>query len=352
MKTKDKIIIGFIILLIFGYALYKIKYILTPFIIAIIASYLLDPAISKLQRLLKISRLVAVSIITSLFILAIFIFGGFILPLLFNETINLLNSTPQFLAVFSNNFYPKIVDFFAKFNIRIEHNFVDLVSNNISLIYDPEFISKILQNLITSTTFIINVISLIFICPILVFYLLKDWNIIIAKIDNSLPKKYIGEIHELFILINKSVANFLRGQTLVCIILAVYYSITLKFLGLNNGILIGFLTGILSFIPYIGYGIGLTIALIYGIFQWGVGSYYFGFVIITYLIGQLIESNYLVPNLIGKQINLHPIWVIFGIFFFGAIFGFVGVLLSLPLTAISSVVLKYFFNNYQSLKSK
>jgi predicted PurR-regulated permease PerM len=352
MKTKDKLIIGFIILLIFGYFLYKIKYILTPFIIAIIISYLLNPAVLKFQKYLKISRINSVILLNVVFLSIIAIFSIFLFPILFNQAVNLIISAPQFIDFFSNIFYPKIVNFFASYGIEIEHNFIDFIKNNSSILYDPDFISKIFNNLITSTTFIINILSIIFICPILIFYLLKDWQIIINKIIKNLPQKYFKEIIELSRLINKSVIDFIRGQSYVCLILALFYSITLAVLGLNSAILIGFLTGILSFVPYLGYGTGLVIALITGLIQWGLELYHMGFLIAIYLIGQILESNLLVPNLIGKQIDVHPLWIIFGIFFFGAIFGFIGVLFSLPLTAITAVILKYFFKNYQNTNSK
>jgi predicted PurR-regulated permease PerM len=352
MKTKDKLIIGFIILLIFGYFLYKIKYILTPFIIAIIVSYLLNPAVLKFQKYFKISRINSVILLTIIFLIIVSIFAIFSSPLLFNQTVNLIKSAPQFIDFFSNIFYPKIVNFFASFGIEIEHNFIDLVKNNSSILYDPDFISKIFNNLITSTTFIINTLSIVFICPILIFYLLKDWQIIINKIIKNLPQKYFKEIIELSQLINKSVADFIRGQSYVCLILALYYTITLAVLGLNSGILIGLITGILSFVPYLGYGTGLAIAIITGLIQWGPELYHMGFLIAIYLIGQVLESNLLVPNLIGKEIDVHPLWIIFGIFFFGAIFGFFGILLSLPLTAITSVIFKYFLNKSPNNNSK
>jgi len=352
MKNKDKLIFGLIIFAIFFYLLYKIKSILTPFVIALIIAYLLDPAILKLEKYLKISRVFSVSLLTAIFATGIVIFSIFLFPLLFNQTINLFASAPQFFDSFSNVFYPKIVNFFAKINIEIEHNFVDLISKNISFIYDTDLVGKILHNIIGSTAFVVNAVSIIFICPILVFYLLKDWKIITEKIKENLPKKYFNEINELFQLIDKSLSNFIRGQTYVCFILATYYCIALAFIGLNNGILIGFLTGIFSFVPYLGYGTGLIIAIISGLSQWGIAFNPLFILIIIYILGQIIESNILVPNLIGKQINLHPIWIIFGIFFFGAVFGIIGILLSLPLTAITSVVLKYLFKNFHHLKSK
>jgi predicted PurR-regulated permease PerM len=184
--------------------------------------------------------------------------------------------------------------------------------------------------------------------PILIFYLLKDWKIIINKIDLIFPEKYANQIKKILELVDKSISGFIRGQINVCIILATYYGILLGLLDLNNGIFIGILTGILSFVPYIGYGIGITIAMVVSIFQWGLNWPDIGAVLVVYAIGQIIESNFLVPNLIGKKINVHPFWMILGIFFFGSVFGFIGILLSVPLTAISATLIRYIFNsNYK-----
>ena len=181
--------------------------------------------------------------------------------------------------------------------------------------------------------------------PVLIFYLLKDWHLILDKIDSIIPEKYSNQVKNIFSSIDKSLSGFIRGQLNVCLILAIYYGVLLGFLGLNHGIFIGVLTGILAFVPYVGYGIGIVTALIIAIFQWGLSFYDVGLVLIVYLVGQVIESNFLVPNLIGKKVNLHPLWMIFGIFFFGSIFGILGILFSVPLTAISSVLIRHASSN-------
>lgn len=346
MKTKDKIIFTFILLTIVGLLLYKIRTVLTPFILAIVISYTLNPVVNFLCKKFNFSRFKAVSLIMAIFLCFFVVFCVFIFPLLFNQTILLAQSFPSHIENFSDNFYPDIVDFFARFNIEIEHNFFDLIKNNEIFVFNDGMIEKIITNLISSSTFIINILSILFIMPILIFYLLKDWQGIIHKINNNLPKKYFLQIREIFVLIDKSISGFLRGQINICLILAFYYAILLTILGLNNGFIIGFITGVLSFIPYIGYGTGLFIGVIASLFQWGLNYTQIGVILLVYLIGQIIESNFLVPNLIGKKIELHALWIIFGIFFFGSMFGFIGVLLSVPLTAISSVIFKYFIKNY------
>jgi predicted PurR-regulated permease PerM len=126
-----------------------------------------------------------------------------------------------------------------------------------------------------------------------------------------------------------------------------FYSLALTLSGLNFGFLIGFITGLLSFIPFVGMGIGVFTALLVGCFQWGLSLSNFIVVISIFTAGQIIESNFLTPRLVGKKIGLHPVWIIFGLFVFGSLFGFIGVLLAIPLTAIFGVILKFFAAKYK-----
>lgn len=352
MKAKDKVLF----LIIFGvvtlFLLYKIRLFITPFVLSIAISHLLNPLVNIFIKRFKVSRVIATSIIVGTFFVLFVIFCSIFIPFLYSQTIVLLNSIPDYLEYFSSNFYPNIVEFFSKINIEIEHDFFDLIKNNQLFTDGAGVLGSFLAKAINSTTFVINILSIIFIMPVLIFYLLKDWNSIIGKIIFFLPKKYNYQVKTILTLIDKAISGFVRGQINVCLILAVYYGVLLGFLDLNHGIFIGVLTGILSFVPYVGYGIGITTAMIVAVFQWGFSFFDLGLVLVVYLLGQIIESSFLVPNLIGKKVNLHPLWMIFGIFFFGSIFGFLGVAFSVPLTAISASIIRYVFNNkYNQVKN-
>ncbi len=348
MKIKDKILLLLVLFTIFSFFVYSVRFFIAPFVLSVMMSYLLNPLVEFFTKKFKFSRLVAVSIVLGVFLIVFVVFCSLFFPFMYNQGIILINSIPSYLQYFADNFYPNIINFFEKFNIEIEHNFFDLIENNDFFKTNEGYFEKIIINIVGSTAFLINILSIIFIMPILIFYLLKDWKIIINKIDAIFPKKYSMQIKEILALINLSISGFIRGQINVCIILALYYGILLGLLDLNNGIFIGVLTGILSFVPYIGYGVGIAIAMVASIFQWGLNWSDIGAVLLVYAFGQIIESNFLVPNLIGKKINVHPFWMILGIFFFGSIFGFLGVLLSVPLTAISITLIRYIFNsNYK-----
>jgi len=345
MKTKDKILFILIFSIILSLIIYKIRLFVTPFVLSIAIAHLLNPLVTVFIKKFKFSRTIASSIIVGIFIILLIIFCTIFIPFLYSQTIFLLNSIPEYLEYFSNNFYPNIVEFFARINIEIEHDFFDLIKNNQIFTDGAGILGSFLTKAINSTTFIINILSIVFIMPVLIFYLLKDWNSIFKKIIFFLPKKYSYQAKAILELVEKAISGFIRGQINVCLTLALYYGILLGFLGLNHGVYIGILTGILSFVPYIGYGIGITMAIIVAIFQWGFSFFDLSLVLIVYVLGQIIESSFLVPNLIGKKINLHPLWMIFGIFFFGSMLGFIGVIFSVPLTAISSSIIRYIFNS-------
>ena len=341
MKTKDKFLFLIFFLAVLTFLIYKIRLFVTPFILSIAISYLLNPAVNFSTKNFKCSRALAVSTIVGIFLILFIVFCAIIIPLLYSQVIVFVDSMPSYLEYFSSNFYPNIVAFFARLNIEIEHDFFDLIKNNEFFTEGGGGVGKVIANIVNSTTFFINILSIIFIMPVLIFYLLKDWHLILNKADSIIPEKYSKQVKDIFLSIDKALSGFVRGQMNVCLILAIYYAILLGLLGLNHGIFIGVLTGILAFVPYVGYGIGIATALIIAIFQWGLSLYDVGLILVVYLIGQIIESNFLVPNLIGKKVNLHPLWMIFGIFFFGSIFGILGILFSVPLTAISSVLIRH-----------
>ena len=344
MNTKDKIIFFGILAIVFASLIYTIRSVITPFFVSAIIAYFLDPSVDKIEKKFHFSRLSASIIVMSIFLFALVVVCLIIFPMLYDQTLNIAQNTPQYISFISDNFYPKIVAFFAKYNIKIENDFFNLLKNNNILNNSNLFIEKIIVSTVGSTAFLINFLSLLFIMPILVFYLLKDWNKIITKIYSILPKKYAQEIEYVFTLIDKSLSSYARGQIIVCLILAIFYAFGLTIFKLNHGFSIGIITGLLSFIPYVGFGLGLIIGILDGLIQWGVSFTNLTPIIIIFITGQFLESNFLTPSLIGKKVELHPLWIIFGIFFFGALFGFLGVFLSVPLTAVSSVLIKYFFN--------
>jgi predicted PurR-regulated permease PerM len=347
MKTKDKILLSVIFLAAFFWIIYLVKSILTPFVLALIIAYLLNPVISYLVRKTKFSRLIITSLIIGLFFAILTAAVLFIIPIIYSEFVSFLEALPQYLQVFAEDLYPQIVEFAAKFGIVLQSDIfavVDQWKENSDLL---KFSEDFLQNILSSTLVLINVLSLIFITPILVFYIVNDWEILTKKIDNYLPKKFSGQIKEVLSELDIIMSGYIHGQINVCLILGVIYASLLSFSGLDFGFLIGFLTGFFAFIPYVGMLFGVTAAIVISLFQWGFDGIQIATISGIFIFGQLIESNFLTPKLIGKRIGLHPIWVVFGLFFFAALFGFVGILIAVPLTAICGVLIRFGATKYK-----
>jgi len=340
MKLREKIIWTTAIFLAFFAVIYLSRPILTPFICAMVLAYFFNPLVQGFQRQYKGSRTRAVSLILGIFSLIFIGAGLLVVPIIYNQALDFANSLPDYYQTFVNDFYPRISALMNKLGFPVDKNFANLVKNE-EVTQKIIAISKdFISNAISSSSILIDIASLIFILPILLFYFLKDWNVMIDKINEYLPSSSASEIQKIIHDIDKAMSGYISGQFNVCLILAVIYAALLSFTGLNFGFLIGFITGMLIFIPYIGMLIGFIAAMILAIFQWGFEFENIGIVIGVFLFGQVIESNFLTPKLVGSKIGLHPLWLIFGLFFFGVTLGFTGVLLAVPLTAISGVLLR------------
>jgi predicted PurR-regulated permease PerM len=352
MRLKDKLIIILIVLTSSVFIIYQIKNVLTPFLISIILAYFLHPLVDKMQSYYKIPRSLSTLLILLLFFSIVFGLLIVTLPLIYNQSLQLLENIPKYTKVLNEEIYPKITSNLNNFGFHFDNNLVDLLEKQSANFKFGEILKEIFTNAISSSVTIINIFSLIFIMPILVFYLLKDWDRLIKNVNNNLPQKISKPIRILAKNIDKTLSGFIRGQIHVCLLLGFIYATLLSFAGLDYGLLIGLLTGIFSFIPFIGMLCGITVAIIVALFQWGFDWQNIGLISGIFIFGQIIESNFLTPNLIGNKIGLHPVWIIFGLFFFGTLFGIFGVIFAVPLTAMCAEIIKYLISNYNKNESR
>jgi len=192
---------------------------------------------------------------------------------------------------------------------------------------------------------LLNLLSLIFIMPVAAFYLLRDWDVIIAHIDGWLPRDHAATIRKQLGLIDETLSGFVRGVFVVCLAMAGFYGFFLSVIGLEFGLMVGIFSGLISFVPYVGVAIGFVIGTSMALMQF---SEVLPVVLVaaTFLIGQTAESYLLTPNLVGDRIGLHPAWILFALLAFGALFGFVGVLLAVPLAAVIGVLIRFAIGRY------
>jgi predicted PurR-regulated permease PerM len=347
MKAKDKLLSILVILAVFFWLIYLIRSVLTPFILSLVIAYFLDPLVDRLCHKCKLSRVAATSLIMGLFITILVVLCSFLLPVIYAQLLALIAAIPEYCQALVNDFYPKIADSLNRVGFKIDSDFSHILANQEVAGKFVNLSQNLFNNAIHSSAFLVNIVSLVFITPILVFYLLKDWDILVGKINNYLPRTVSSTVKKIAADVDRTLSGYVRGQFNVCLILGLIYSSLLSFSGLDFGFLIGFLTGLFSFIPYVGMFAGVTVAITLALFQWGFDGGHILIVLLIFIFGQIVESNFLTPKLIGEKIGLHPVWLIFGLFVCGALFGFVGVLVAVPLTAIFGVIVKHFALEYK-----
>jgi predicted PurR-regulated permease PerM len=194
---------------------------------------------------------------------------------------------------------------------------------------------------------VIGAVSIVVVTPVVAFYLLYDWDRMLARLDALLPRQHADTIRALGRDVDKAIAGFIRGQGAVCLILGLFYAIALSAVGLNFGFLIGSVAGVISFIPYVGSIVGFFLSVGVALVQFWPDWIWILAVAGIFAVGQFLEGNILQPRLVGSSIGVHPVWLMFALFAFGSLFGFVGVLLAVPVTAAIGVLVRFAVERYR-----
>jgi predicted PurR-regulated permease PerM len=195
---------------------------------------------------------------------------------------------------------------------------------------------------------IINTIGVLIVTPVVAFYLLLDWDRMVESVDNLFPPLHRAEMRGVFKDMDRALAGFVRGQGAVVGILAIYYAATLSLAGLSFGLAIGLIAGLFSFIPYVGALIGFMLSIGVALVQFWPDWIMIALILGIYLFGQFLEGNILYPKLVGSSIGVHPVWLMFSLFAFAVLFGAVGVIIAVPLAAISGVLVRWAVTKYKS----
>lgn len=342
--SNKNTIIWLLTFILLVYASYYLKDVLIPFIFAICLSYIFNPITNKIASF-GINKNIATILIIFLIFLIISLILLLVLPIIYEQTLLLKSSLPKYKQLFIEKLQPLITNFFSNFSNKITDN-LDSYFENFSINILDSFIN-ILSSILTSSATILNIISIIFITPFATYYILSNFDNIITAIKSYIPLK-----HKKIILMQcKEIDNilhaYLKGQFNVSTILAAYYGVSLHLLGIKHGLNIGIFTGLICFIPYLGFATGLFLALLVTITQFFSITNLL-LIIIIFTLGQLLESYLLVPQLIGTKIGVHPLWILFTILAGASLFGFLGVLIAVPVAAIIGVLIKFMLNNYLS----
>ena len=337
-------VVSFLVLIL---VLWLLSPILLPFIAGLVLAYFLDPVADALERL-GLPRVAATAMIMLLSILALVLIGLLIVPILGDQIVKFAGDLPslmQSLLARFNEVAPQWVkDAIAKSGTDIQGSISDIAGKAAG------WTATLLASVWSGGMALVNILSLLVVTPIVAFYLLADWDHLVAKVDGWLPRDHAGEIRTIFADIDAALAGFIRGQGTVCLLLGLFYALALSVAGLKFGLVIGLGAGLLSFIPYVGALVGGLVAIGVGLVQFWPDFTSILIVVGIFAAGQFIEGNFLSPKLVGSSIGLHPVWLMFALFAFGYVFGFVGLLLAVPLAAAAGVLVRFALNQYLASK--
>ncbi|WP_413720973.1 AI-2E family transporter [Silicimonas sp. MF1-12-2] len=325
---------------VFFVILWTLGDVILPFVLGAAIAYFLDPVADRLERL-GCSRALAVGIITFFAILIFVILALLIVPLLVSQTAALIEAVPQIaqrLQTFLTDRFPELMDSSSTLRRSLASVGETIQSKG----------GELLNTVLASFSGIVNAIVLFILVPIVAFYLLYDWDDIVARVDGLLPRDHAPIVRKLAGEIDKTMAGFVRGQGTVCLILGTYYAVALMVVGLNFGLVVGFIAGALTFIPYVGALVGGLLAIGLALFQFWGDWLWILLVWAIFQSGQFVEGNILTPRMVGSSVGLHPVWLIFALSAFGALFGFVGLLVAVPVAAALGVLTRFAIAQYKS----
>jgi len=326
-------------------AVVLLREILLPFAAGMVLAYLLDAPVNRLERI-GMNRAVATLAIIGLFV---------------GVVVALIVLTAPFIgadiAAFIENF-PAYIQRLHEFTTdpgrpwlrRIVDEGFGVAQQSSSELarLAAGWLSDLLQSLWSGGRALISIFSLLVVTPIVTFYLVYDWNRIVVTLDNWIPAEHRDTARALAREIDETIGGFLRGQGAICLILAACYAVALKSIGLNHGLLIGLAAGLLGFIPYLGALTGLVLSVCMVLVQFGPTSTLIATVVGIFFVGQCVADYVLAPRLVGRRVHLNPVWVMFALFSFGYLFGFVGLLLAVPLAAAIGVLVRFAFSRYRA----
>ena len=307
----------------------------------------LDPVADALERL-GLQRVAATAVILLFSILLLVLIGLLVVPILGDQIVKFAGDLPslmQSLLARFNEVAPQwMKDAITKSGADIQGSISGIAGKAAG------WTATLLASAWSGGMALVNILSLLVVTPIVAFYLLVDWDRLVAKVDSWLPREHAEAIRAIFTDIDAAMAGFIRGQGTVCLLLGLFYALALTVAGLKFGLIIGLGAGLLSFIPFVGALVGGVAAIGVGLVQFWPDFTSILIIIGIFAAGQFIEGNFLSPNLVGSSVGLHPVWLMFALFAFGYVFGFVGLLLAVPLAAAAGVLVRFALNRYLASK--
>ncbi|TGD44155.1 AI-2E family transporter [Pseudotabrizicola sediminis] len=325
---------------VFLILMYLMGNVLVPFLVGGAMAYFLDPVADRLERL-GLSRVTATAVITLMMFLVVVLLVLAVIPSLIQQTSALVNAAPEIsrnLQAFLTERFPALSDETSIMRQTLADigNFIQSKGGDLA------------QGVLTSAMSVLSAVVFIVVVPVVAFYLLLDWDKMVARVDAMIPRDHVTTVRRLAREIDGVLAGFVRGQLTVCLILGAYYSVALMLAGLQFGLVVGAIAGAVTFIPYVGAIIGGILAIGLALFQFWGDWVAIGIVAAIFAFGQFIEGNVLTPKLVGSSVGLHPVWLLLALSAFGSLLGFAGMLIAVPVAASLGVLLRFAISQYQN----
>ena len=326
--------------------LWLLNDILLPFVVGAVVAYFFDPVVHRLQRS-GLSRMWATTTVTIIAALIAVGVAFAILPPLFGQIEVLIARAPQYAAQAAMKIQPLIEPLRIKLGLpplslhELQAEATQWAGQAFGML------GTVAGRIAQRSAAVINLLGLLFITPVVTFYLLRDWEQVLAAIDDALPRDHAGAIRALAHESNAAVAGYIRGQALVCVCLGTLYGVGLTIAGLQFGFVLGLIAGLISFIPFVGTLVGAALSIGMAIAQFAPDWIGVLKVAAVFLVGHLLEGNVLSPKLVGDRVGLHPVWIMFALLAGGSLFGFVGVLIAVPVAAVIGVIARHLIGRYR-----
>lgn len=345
MTLQRQVLIWVASLAVLIFVLWLLSPILLPFLAGFVLAYFLDPIADRLQKW-GVSRLTAALLIVIVALLLLVTAVVVFVPMLVDQIGRFAGELPALIQSLSARLNAWAPEWMKQ---AVNNSGTDIQASITQFAGKAaDWILSVLKTLLSGGLALVNLVSLLVVTPIVAFYMLVDWDRMIDTIDGWVPRDYVATVRELGRDVNAAMAGFIRGQGTVCLVLGIFYAAGLTIAGLKFGLAIGLLAGALTFIPYAGAMTGGVLAIGVALVQFWPDYWSIGVVVGVFAVGQFLEGNFLSPKLVGKSIGLHPVWLMFALFAFGYAFGFVGLLLAVPMAAAAGVLVRFALKQYLS----
>ena len=331
-----------IVLAVLIAALWLLSEILLPFVFGLAIAYLLTPTVDRLQRM-GVPRLAGSLLLITLVVLAFVLVVLLVAPLLGGQLASFIDNIPGYVtrlqSVISDPSRPWLQKIIGE-GLNTDKSMSDLMTQGVG------WLTAFLRSLWSGGRALVSLFSLVVVAPVVAFYLIYDWHRMIATVDAWVPVRHRVTVRQLAREVDAAISGFVRGQTAVCLILGSFYAVALTLAGLNFGMLIGLVSGLITFVPYVGSLTGLVLSFGVAVAQFWPEWTSIATVLAIFVVGQFIEGNVLAPKLVGESVGIHPVWLIFALLAFGYLFGFVGLLVAVPLAATIGVLARFALKQY------